>query len=434
MNVNMHVDAPFDRITPTDGHYFFGYYDKCPWNRAQDKIIACRTPIADRLPDSDDRLTIGFMSSDGSKQFTPVAETRAWNFQQGAMAQWFYGDEAECILFNIRRKEGVATSVVDLSGRVVSEYPVAIYAVSPDWRWGVSVDFGRLALLRPGYGYMGVGTRISAELFPRQDGLVRLDLRTGATKLLISYAQLAETVLPRGVERPHWIDHIEFSPDGKRIVFLHRWLAKDGGPLTRVMSLCMDGEECRCLLDCGSAGHGLWLGAYKYGIWGRLGTAATVARASVSRKTAPLRVAVGLARRILPDAVKRRFHRESFLILDTDGTNPACSTLQQIPFAWRGGHPSVHPSGSWLVSDTIPDRKGRRHLFLVDLDTSCILPVLTVAHERASANAPFRCDLHPRWNRDGSAVCVDSIHDGCRGMFRIDMSGCWIQHAHSGWR
>jgi len=34
----------------------------------------------------------------------------------------------------------------------------------------------------------------------------------------------------------------------------------------------------------------------------------------------------------------------------------------------------------------------------------------------------IRCDLHPRWNRDSSEICIDSAHEGHRQIYVIDVS------------
>ncbi|MBC7289368.1 MAG: hypothetical protein H5T86_15270, partial [Armatimonadetes bacterium] len=34
----------------------------------------------------------------------------------------------------------------------------------------------------------------------------------------------------------------------------------------------------------------------------------------------------------------------------------------------------------------------------------------------------IRCDLHPRWNRAGDKVCIDSAHTGVRQMYVLDVA------------
>jgi Tol biopolymer transport system component len=119
--------------------------------------------------------------------------------------------------------------------------------------------------------------------------------------------------------------------------------------------------------------------------------------------------------------LKSRIHQESFLVL-SEGLATPSTTLPQIAHGMRGGHPSLHPDGKWIVSDTLPDSKGERQLFLASLDGGQLIPLLSVAHDPASANSPYRCDSHPRWDRSGRAVSIDSLHEGFRGLYTVDVS------------
>lgn len=416
--IQNHAGVRVRRLTPPGRHCFFGYYDKCPWNRNHDRIIAGMTSVAGRVSGADDLLQVGYVDLDRGDCIELVGETRAWNLQQGAMAQWLYRDNFEFILFNVREGEAALARLVDTTGRVVGEYERPVYALCVSGRMAASVDFGRLQRVRLGYGYAGVRTEYSDKPAPNGDGLWIIDLRTGGEELVVSYALLAEQVRPRGLSAPHWIDHVEFSPDGHWLVFLHRWIAADGGPLTRLMGIELATGALSCLLDCGAAGHGLWLDFDRYGIWGRKGALAAKVRATASSHGGVLNFGVRLARKLIPRALKGRIHQEAFLALNL--AHGSVQDLQsQIPHGQRGGHPSLHPEGRWIVSDTLPDAEGRRLLFLASLDGKEFIPLVTFTHDPATANAPFRCDLHPRWDHSGEAVCIDSMHEGFRGMYEV---------------
>jgi len=42
--------------------------------------------------------------------------------------------------------------------------------------------------------------------------------------------------------------------------------------------------------------------------------------------------------------------------------------------------------------------------------------------EMPELKGPLRCDLHARWNRDGTAICFDSTHENSRQMYLVDVS------------
>ena len=81
--------------------------------------------------------------------------------------------------------------------------------------------------------------------------------------------------------------------------------------------------------------------------------------------------------------------------------------------------------------DTPPDANRRCRLLVYDEDTERALE-LGRFHSPPRYAGPVRCDLHPRWSRDGRQVCIDSVHEGSRQMYVIDAAealDAWIQEA-----
>ncbi|WP_338550512.1 TolB family protein [Roseovarius phycicola] len=80
------------------------------------------------------------------------------------------------------------------------------------------------------------------------------------------------------------------------------------------------------------------------------------------------------------------------------------------------GHPSLHvPTGRW-ATDTYPDLCGEQHLYVLSDDMQHRLGQFK-ASTRYSDEC--RCDLHPRWSRDGKSIFFDSTHNGSRAIYRI---------------
>ena len=81
------------------------------------------------------------------------------------------------------------------------------------------------------------------------------------------------------------------------------------------------------------------------------------------------------------------------------------------------GHCSYSPDNKWIITDTYPNRKRLTSVYLCKEDGYC--------KRIARVFAPFRydndcrCDLHPRWSRDGEKVCIDSVHEGKRALYVI---------------
>ena len=84
------------------------------------------------------------------------------------------------------------------------------------------------------------------------------------------------------------------------------------------------------------------------------------------------------------------------------------------------GHPSYSPNRELIVTDSYPDRARIQYLRIMKEgkeDSKIVGKVFS----------PFRydndtrCDLHPRWNHAGDKVCFDSVFEGHRGMYIVEV-------------
>lgn len=373
-------------VTKGPKFHYFGYYDKTVWDASGRYVLANEVSFMDRQPNADDVLTVGLVDLQAGNQFRPLAETRAWNWQQGTMLQWVESAPERLIVHNHREEDRFVAIVRDIETGQSRTLPRPVCALSRDGRYAVSLNYARIHQARPGYGYLGLPDPWQDQGAPDDDGIYWMDMATGEDRLIISHAQVAAIRHEEGMEdTKHWFNHLVWSPDGSRFAFLHRWRPQGGrGWKTRLFTANPDGSDIYCLADHDMVSHYDWCGSDKVLAWAR----------------------------------QRGIGDRYFLF--TDRTD-------QVEVVGEGvlttdGHCSYSPDGRWILTDTYPDREHRRTLILfrpadgrrVDLGRFYSPPEL---------GGPIRCDLHPRWNRDGTQVCIDSAHEGERQMYVLDVSG-----------
>lgn len=372
-------------VTRGPKHHFFGYYDKSPWNASGKLLAAHEADFNDRPPDAQDRVTIGAVHLDDGARFEPLGRTLAWNWQQGAMLQWHAADPERLLVHNDRRDDRFVAVVRDVSGSERRVYDEPIYAMTPDGRQALSLNFARLHAHRPGYGYAGTAGPRAAQLHPEDDGIRLIDLETGRSRLIVSLAQLAGVSTKpemRGVH--HWVNHIQVSPSGKRFAFFHIWRVGKDGWAVRLYACRLDGSELTCLLDTGAVSHYDWMDENHLLAWARI-------------------PAMG----------------ESFVLCNRrDGSR--CVVGQGV--LTEDGHCSFSPNRRWILNDTYPDKYGLRTLMLFRPEDGRRIDLARLYSPKSRWWGEIRCDLHPRWNRDGTQICIDSVHSGERQMYVADVS------------
>jgi hypothetical protein len=177
-------------VTHGPAHHFFGYYEKSPWNSSQTLLLAHEVDFNDHAPGPNDRVRLGVINL-SNHRFEQLGDSLAWNWQQGAMLTWHPANPERLFVHNDMRNSQHVGVVRDISGEEIAAYDRPIYSILPNGKVAFLVSFARLARHRPGYGYEGPRDLFENLPHPSQDGIWRIDLESGESRLIVSLGQLA---------------------------------------------------------------------------------------------------------------------------------------------------------------------------------------------------------------------------------------------------
>lgn len=369
------------QVSPKDSfEYYYGYYDKSPWDITDRYMICIKVKQAYKSVAPKEPGLVGVIDTQDGNRFIEIGTTRSWNVQQSCMAQWMGPDFGTKIIYNDFR-DGKYCSVIYnwTEKREETVLPIPVYDVARDGSFALSLDFSRLHRMRPGYGYSNLPDVTKGELCPDAPCIWKMDIPSGEVTELFKYTDMAsfepdETMA--GAE--HKVNHLMISPNGKRFMVLHRWFQK-GRKHTRLVTINVDKTEMYNLSDDVFVSHSYWKNDQE----------------------------------ILSFLRKKETGNHYYLMRDQ---------TQEYKMYWpelnTDGHCSYSPDGTRIITDTYPNRKRIASVYLcTEADNR--------ARRIARVSAPFRydndcrCDLHPRWNHAGTKVCIDSVHDGKRGLYVI---------------
>jgi len=412
--------APARRIGSGHGHHFFGYYNKTPWDRSGRYLLAQQVPMmnADLTPDLS--AEIGYFDLHDGERFRTLGRTTAWNWQMGSQLQWLDGLHGRKLIFNVRTTD--ESAIYPCLGSVICDaetgeqrhLPLPVYVVAPNSAYALTVDYRRLHVTHPTIGYGDAREPAPLPLAPGDDGIRRIDISSGESDLVVSYRALREIDPRPSMDRAiHWVSHIEVNPSSTRVVFLHRWTERIEDEtcfLHRLITMKPDGTQLRILED---SDHPLPQLADRFD---------PAAVGTYDYEKSEYQISHPLWRdddHVIvwsPHSGRIRYH------LYRDADVAAVEVIGDGTLV-ENGHMSFSPvEPRWLLSDTYPDpTTHERILFVFDVATGR-------RHDFGSYYADprlrkeNRCDLHPRWSRDGREVCIDSVHESERQMYVVDVS------------
>jgi len=364
-------------ITPKSSsfEYFFGYYDKSPWDMSNRYVLCLQAKCTWKDVAPKQPANIVLIDTENNNAMRILGKTHAWNVQQGCMLQWLGPDFQSKILFNDFRDDqycSVILTIDTLKERVID---MPVYSVAQSGDFALTLDFSRLHRLRKGYGYSNLPDKTAGIIIPDSPCIWKVDLLSGKTIPLLDYNDFYRFETRKEMtSAEHKVNHIMISPSGSRFMVLHRWM-HGHRKYSRLVTCNIDGTGMYNLLDDDMVSHCNWKNDNE----------------------------------IIAFANKKNSGVGYYLL-----TDKAHDFKRLWPGLDRDGHPSYSPDKSLIVTDTYPDRTRMSSLYCMFEDGE---PRVT-----AKVFSPFkydndvRCDLHPRWSRDGKMVCLDSVHEGRRGL------------------
>ncbi len=369
------------RVSPNDGECFFGYYDKSPWDQSDRYMLCLRVRNTFKSVAPKEPAEILLIDTDNNNAYEVLTTTNAWNVQQGCMLQWLGPKFIDTIIFNDFQNGQYCSIVMNVHTKEKRTLPLPVYSVSNDGRFALTLDFSRLHRLRPGYGYSNLPDSTKDVLCPDEPCIYHLDIETGRVTPLLKYTDFVDfQTRPEMKNTEHKVNHIMINPSGNRFMVLHRWFC-GSRKYTRLLTVKCDGTDMFNLSDDDMTSHCCWKNDEE----------------------------------ILAYA-HRKYNGDGYYLMK-DKTQEVSRLWSELIF---DGHPSYSPHGTYIVTDTYPDRQRVAEIYCIDAKNNKIYTI-------AKVFAPFkydndvRCDLHPRWNRSGNMVCFDSVFEGCRGMYIIQV-------------
>ena len=340
---------------------FFGYYDLNPLKN--DKLLV--HSIKKYADTKKDKIDIGYFDIN-THNYTLLTQSEAWCWQQGSRLRW--SKEKDVIIYNDMEDGKYCTKYFDINlKKVIKTIPFALYDINADEEYGISVNFARLQRLRPGYGYDKIDDDTENDYFPKDDGVFLVDLKDNTKKLLVSLYDLAKEI--EDYEKyEHYINHVSFSPNGKKVMFFHLYVVPETGEWrTRLCVFDITNNKLQILEKENVVSHYDWIDDSN----------------------------------LMVTTFKNNEINRDYRIYNLDNDNYKIIENEKLKV---DGHPTYILNDTF-ISDTYPDDNCFQHLFKFDINNNKYEEILTIfSNPRLLYDK--RCDLHPRVVKNG--IIIDS--------------------------
>ncbi len=348
-------------------HTYFGYYDISPFQG--EKLI-----YIEREKNSNVCKVVLNDIHDTSKHY--ITESRAWNWQQGIRLRWYPTKEG-VISFNDYIDGKYINRILNINSGEEKRLEWPLYDIDSNGKLGITLDFERLGVKRPGYGYTCEPYK-EGDLW--NDGISIIDIENNTLVKTITYKELSDGIKKADDVSHFYLNHLAFSPDGSKFLFF--WIDEANGYHQASLGVYdIPTGELIPLETEKKASHYVWDGNNE------------------------------IICTLLDNIQYARYYR---IYVKERTKKLICN--ESLPF---DGHPSIYSNGVFLT-DTYPDTRGFQHIYLVNEKEDTKKEVISI-YSIPMLNLEMRTDLHPRLSDDKKLVAFDSSHEKLRKLLILNL-------------
>lgn len=351
-------------------HTFFGYYDISPFNEYTNEILYLRIN-KNQLNNAE--IIVHNLKTD---QTSIIDSSAAWNWQQGSRLRWFPNSSDEIIFNDFRNGKYLSRKInVRDNQESIIDYP--IYDIDNRGKYAVTLNFERLGIMRPGYGYTNKKYKPADNL--SYEGVSIVDIYQNKEIEIITYKQIAAALsLNISNFSNNYINHLSFSPSGNKFLFF--WLTIENG-YHKAFLLVYDllSKKITPVETEDKVSHYVWLNNN------------CILYTSYNNYT------------------KCRYYKYC-LNGKKEIVNPDSLTTD--------GHPSII-SDNYIITDTYPDKNGYQKIIKSNIGNDRSETIANI-YSCYKTEQEKRTDLHPRLNKTKNQVCFDANINGYRQLFILE--------------
>lgn len=397
-------------VTPGKGGCLHRFFDTSPISPSGRYLAVVRFPFEDHKPLPGDKCQIVVVDLEKGSEHV-VAESSGWEPQMGANLNWGGSDHE--LYFNdvdTQTWKPFAWKFDFLTGQR-QRMEGTVYHASPDGKWLISANMSTMRKTQPGYGVCLPDDTVRWNIGLRDDdGFYLTDTASGKCRLLLStreaFTRAHPAILMDDPQRYEIYGfHSKFNPQGDRLMLSLRWFPaadkplwdafKNCGPKVRFawVTMKLDGSELHC-----AVGPEQWEKGGHHGTWFPDG------------------------QRISMNLDINREGRMRLVQVQADGQD-----LRMMRSDLYGsGHPTVHPDGRHLLTDTYTHEPaaygdGTIPLRWIDLTNGTEKAAVRINAQQPYNDVTLRIDPHPAWDRSWRYVTFNAFVGGTRRVFIADM-------------